>query len=99
LRDIIEEEKNKTIDEVANSLIEDAKAGQTTERIFFLKAQAAWREKSEVVHSGTVKHELELEVIKRIDQMDATQRAERLKELQELEAMDTETIDVEFDEG
>ena len=100
LREIIDQQKETRINRIAQTLLDNAEKGDNAaERIFALKAQAGWREKSEVVHSGNVKHELEVAVVKRIDQMSPEQRAERLAELQRLEKVESETvIDVEVDE-
>ena len=37
--------RSKVIDEIASSLIKNAKAGDTTSQVFYLKTQAGWSEK------------------------------------------------------
>ncbi len=42
---------------VANLLMEQAKSGNVTSQIFYLKCRAGWREVQQVDHTGTVKIE------------------------------------------
>ena len=53
LRELVDEEKKRTIGAVANRLIEDALAGNTIAQIFFLKTQAGWVENQRVEVLGT----------------------------------------------
>lgn len=85
------------IAKIAQSLAQRAIDGDTTAAIFYLKAQAGWKDRTEVVHSGSITHELELAAVKRIDAMTPEQRTNRLEELKKLKASDTEVIDVEVD--
>jgi len=43
----------KAIDEIASSLIANAKAGDTTSQMFFLKTQAGWRETQSIETKDT----------------------------------------------
>ena len=97
LREIIEQAKAERVNKVLNRMFEDAENGNTTAQIFIAKAQAGFKDRVDHVHSGTVKHEVELEAVKRIDQMTPEQRAARLEELRALEKIESEVIDVEVD--
>lgn len=44
--------KAKAIAHVANGLLQNARAGDTTSSIFYLKTQAGWRETTHLEHSG-----------------------------------------------
>jgi len=97
LREIIAEAKAKRVGKVLNRMYDDAENGNTTAQIFIAKSQAGFRDRVEHVHSGSIKHEVELEAVKRIDQMTPEQRVARLEELRALDAMDGEVIEVEVD--
>ncbi len=43
----------KVIDDIASSLIKNAKAGDTTSQMFFLKTQAGWRETQSIETKDT----------------------------------------------
>lgn len=99
IRDYLLEGKADTEDGIADALINDARNGNTTAQIFFLKARAGWKEKQEIEVSGTVKHDLDVAVRKKLDEMSVEQKRARLAELEKMrELRDAEAIEVDFDE-
>lgn len=100
IREYILEGKCDVEDEIADALINDARNGNTTAQIFFLKARAGWKEKHEIEVSGKVEHSLDVEVIKKLDNMSVDQKRSRLEELQKMRALreSEQVIDVEVDE-
>lgn len=45
---------SEAVDDMAGTLFRQAKAGSTSAAIFYLKCQARWSDKTEIVHSGKV---------------------------------------------
>lgn len=69
LSEAIKRGKSKGIATIANSLFENAKAGNTTAQIFFLKCQAKWKEEEAVVSDDSIdKAKAEVMEIKKKEQ-------------------------------
>ena len=97
VREAWETGKSKGLSMVAQTLHKRAVDGDMTAAIFYLKTQGGWRDKSEIVISGGITHEIELQAVKRIESMTEDQRQSRLRELLALKEVD-DAVDVEFDE-
>jgi hypothetical protein len=97
LREVMEQGKAKTLREVTNSVVDGAKTGDRALQMFLLKAKGNWKEQVEVAHTGSVKHEVSLEAVKRVERMSLEEQTNRLNELRALKALD-EAIDVEFED-
>jgi hypothetical protein len=54
LSEAIKRGKAKGIATIANSLFENAKAGNTTAQIFYLKCQGKWKEEEAVVNDDSI---------------------------------------------
>jgi len=60
----IKEGQAQGIAEIANSLFNNAKTGNTTAQIFYMKNRAGWSDKTEVSHSGdNLINKIEIEVV------------------------------------
>lgn len=97
LREVIAEARATRISKVASKLYSDAEGGNTTAQIFIMRAQAGWRDKQDLIVNTNVDVNIELETVKRIDQLSPDQRSRRLHELEALDTLDTDIIDVEVD--
>lgn len=89
------EGKSIGIAQVSKSLIQKAMEGDVGCMIFYLKTQAGWKDRTEIIHSGNVV--VDVEVVNRIERMTKEQRDLRLAELNKIEGI-SDAIDVEFDE-